>query len=261
MNARRFAIAVVLRLLGLALALPWLAKAQPALADPAEWTVCPDGPPGCDFATIQDSVDTADDGDVIKIATGVYTDVHGRPVPPGYPYPPPGGVITQVIFISKTLTLQGGYPADFVDPPDPIANPTTLDAQGRGRVLIIAGNISPTVAGLCMTGGDAVNLNGSASEYYDAYWMQEALSGISCRCQAMVKNAQSQKMPIHLLQALCLVSGLNGTTGCKATRQEGITGRRTCKPVWPNHRMRPEPSHAHPPCRQCRVPPVQRASY
>jgi hypothetical protein len=54
---------VVLGLLGVTLVLVCLAKAQPTLADPAEWAVCPAGPPSCDFATIQDGVDAAGDGD------------------------------------------------------------------------------------------------------------------------------------------------------------------------------------------------------
>ena len=97
-------------------------------------TVCPAGPPHCDHAVIQDAVDAANDGDVIKVATDVYTDVHSRPSPPGYAGP---AVITQVVYISKTVTLRGGYTAPgFADPPDPEANPTTLDAQGQGRVLV-----------------------------------------------------------------------------------------------------------------------------
>jgi hypothetical protein len=43
--------------------------------------------------------------------------------------------------------------AAFTDPPNPEADPTTLDAQDQGRVLYITGNISPTVEGLRITGG------------------------------------------------------------------------------------------------------------
>jgi len=34
-------------------------------------TVCPAGPPDCDYAVIQDAVDAAADGDIIKVATGI----------------------------------------------------------------------------------------------------------------------------------------------------------------------------------------------
>jgi len=106
-------------------------------------------------------VDAASTGDVIKIATGTYTDVHGRLVPAGYGYPPPSGIITQVVYITKTVTIRGGYTAPgFADPPNPDANPTTLDAQGEGRVLFIAGSISPVIEGLRITGGDAASLYG-----------------------------------------------------------------------------------------------------
>ena len=123
---------------------------------PAGVTVCPAGPPVCGYPTIQEGVDAATEGDVIKVATGVYTDVNGRPAPTGYGFPPPGGVVTQVVYITKTVTIRGGYTApDFADPPDPDANPTMLEAEGRGGVILIAGSISPVIEGLQITGGDA----------------------------------------------------------------------------------------------------------
>jgi hypothetical protein len=131
---------------------------------PAGVTVCPAGPPVCGYPTIQEGVDAATEGDVIKVATGVYTDVNGRPAPTGYGFPPPGGVVTQVVYITKTVTIRGGYTApDFADPPDPDANPTMLDAEGRGRVILIAGSISPVIEGLQITGGDAAGLQGPTS--------------------------------------------------------------------------------------------------
>ncbi len=42
-----------------------------------------------------------------------------------------------------------------------MAHPTTLDAQGQGRVLFITGPVSPTVEGLRVTGGNAAGLDGS----------------------------------------------------------------------------------------------------
>src|SRR5262249_22103902 len=50
------------------------------------------------------------------------------------------------------------------DIPDPVAHPTTLDAQGRGRVLSIMGNISATIEGLRLIDGDAM----AAGERYSA---------------------------------------------------------------------------------------------
>ena len=112
------------------------------------------------YSTIQAAVDAAQAGDTIKVATGVYTGVQARPAPTGYPNPPAGGLITQVVYISETVTVRGGYTTADWNTSDPDANPTTLDAEGLGRVMVIAGNISPTVEGLRLTGGDAAGLGG-----------------------------------------------------------------------------------------------------
>jgi hypothetical protein len=114
-------------------------------------------------ATVQHAVDVADPGDEIRVTTGTYTGVQGRPVPAGYPAPPASGTITQVVYISRTVTIRGGYATAFTDPPDPEANPTTLDAQEQGRVLYITGDVSPTIEGLHITGGNAAGLGGSPS--------------------------------------------------------------------------------------------------
>jgi hypothetical protein len=98
--------------------------------------------------TVQYAVDAAGDGDLIRIATGVYTDVHSR------------DTVTQVVYISKSLSLYGGYAPDFDAGPDPIARPTILDAQGRGRVVFIQGDITVTLAGLHIRGGDATGDDG-----------------------------------------------------------------------------------------------------
>jgi hypothetical protein len=107
-------------------------------------------------ATVQYAVDQAAAGDEVHIATGIYTDVHPR------------AGLTQTVYISKTVTLRGGYDVAFTEPPDPATYPTTLDAQGRGRVLYITGAISPTVEGLRITGGNAAGLGGVSWGWGDA---------------------------------------------------------------------------------------------
>ncbi len=98
---------------------------------------------------MQAAVDAADaPEDTIKVAAGAYTDVHAR------------SGVTQVVYLSKTLTLQGGYTLTNWLVPDPIHQPTLLNAQGRGRVLYITGDISPVIAGLQISGGDARGLGG-----------------------------------------------------------------------------------------------------
>ncbi len=101
---------------------------------------------GCPYSTIQAAVDAANPGDVIKVAQGTYTDLHLR------------GDITQVVYISKTVTIRGGYATAFTEPPDPASRPTVVDAQGLGRVLVITGTITPTIEGLRLTGGDPAGL-------------------------------------------------------------------------------------------------------
>jgi hypothetical protein len=117
----------------------------------ADLHVCPSG---CAYSSIQAAVDAARDSDVIKVATGTYAGVSAR------------AGVTQVVYISKTVTIQGGYTTAFTEPPNPEANLTTLDAQKQGRVLYITGNISPTVEGLRITGG---YVKASGGGIYDEY--------------------------------------------------------------------------------------------
>jgi len=153
--------------LGLALALPWALAAPSAPA--AELHVCSSG---CAYSSVQAAVDAANPGDVIKVAAGDYTDISARKG------------VTQVVYISKTVTIQGGYTTAFTEPPDPNANSTTLDAGGQGRVLYITGDISPTVEGLRITGGDADGLGGHL-------WGYDAGGGV-CIITATVTVMDSQ---------------------------------------------------------------------
>jgi parallel beta-helix repeat protein len=119
----------------------------------AELHVCPGG---CAYSSIQAAVDDAGPGDVIKVAQGDYTDVHAH------------AGLTQVLYISKTVSIQGGYTTSDWETPDPAAHRTTLDAQGQGRVVYVAGNAA--LQGLHITGGDATGLGG--------YWGGDCGGGI-----------------------------------------------------------------------------------
>jgi uncharacterized repeat protein (TIGR01451 family) len=103
-------------------------------------------------ATIQHAVDVAGFGDEIRVATGIYTGVQAR------------AGVTQVVYISETVAVRGGYTTTNWATPYPITQPTTLDAQKQGRVLYITGDISITVRGLRITGGDALGLGGDVSD-------------------------------------------------------------------------------------------------
>ena len=125
--------------LGLAVALLWLLGFSGSglpVARAASYTVCPAGPPTCDYSVIQDAVDVARNGDLIKVAAGTYDDLNNY------------YGLAQVVYVAKSITIRGGYSTAFSEPPDPVANPTTLDAGGRGRVIYVEGNISLTLEGL-----------------------------------------------------------------------------------------------------------------
>lgn len=116
------------------------------------------------FATVQAAVDAAGDLDLIRVAAGTYSDVHVRPRNDSTTT----GFVTQVVYLTKTLTIEGGYTTTNWMAPDPEANPTTLDAQGKGRVVYITGDIHPAIKRLHITGGDATGLGGEPSNPTDA---------------------------------------------------------------------------------------------
>lgn len=109
--------------------------------------------PSCNYNSIQEAVDDADPGDTIKVAAGTYTDVHV--------YLHWGSPITQVVFIDKSITIEGGYTTTNWLTPDPNINPTVLDANGEGRVYWVYDDtdtvIDVTLSGLTITGGDNAN--------------------------------------------------------------------------------------------------------
>jgi uncharacterized repeat protein (TIGR01451 family) len=83
--------------------------------------------------------------------------------------------LSQVAYLDRELALQGGWNADFTIR-DPDLYPTTLDGQGRRRVLYITGAISPTLSGLRITGGDAAGLAGYT--YPWSGWTMDAGGGV-----------------------------------------------------------------------------------
>ena len=126
--------------------------------------VCPEGTPVCDYDSIQAAVDAASAGDIIKVATGTYSDISARPRDDITST----GMVSQVVYIDKSITIQGGYATDNWVTPNPDDNQTILDAQGRGRVIYITGEISPSITGLHITGGDSSGFGGWPNP-----WMSE----------------------------------------------------------------------------------------
>ena len=104
--------------------------------------------------TIQYAVDQAQTGDEIRIAAGSYNGVSAR------------SGVTQTVYLSKTVTLRGGYLDVRLDDVQPLARPTVLNAEGKGRVLYITGDIEPIIEGLRLTGGDATGQYIASSPTY-----------------------------------------------------------------------------------------------
>ncbi len=96
-----------------------------------------------DALALQTAVDAASAGDLVKVA-GTCRGAESR------------AGTDQSVYISQTLTVQGGYTTtDYFAQPDPAANPTTLDAAGLGRVAFITGTAPVILADFTATNGRA----------------------------------------------------------------------------------------------------------
>jgi hypothetical protein len=137
--------------------LVWLGN-SPAQASPSILYVGPGANCGgaipC-FPNVQNAVDAAQPGDEIRVASGTYTGYSVRPKRDTTT----SGVVTQTVYISKTVTIRGGYNSSFSSW-DPDHFHATLHIPTRGRGIYITGVVSPTIEWLRITGGDAAGLGG-----------------------------------------------------------------------------------------------------
>ena len=136
--------------------------------------------------SIQHAVDVAGFGDPILVSTGVYTGVSARPGA--------GGTVTQVVHITKTVQIQGGYAPGYAAW-DPETYPTTLDAVGLGRGVYISGTsvtITPTLISLRIIGGSAAGLAGGpgGADSGGGVYLRSTRATIS-GCQVMTNTATS----------------------------------------------------------------------
>jgi len=165
-------VALIITLgLGFALALPWLANNQ-SLAAQSErselvelsksldsevnapdavtcFATFDDGTTpiysSSDSSAVQNAVDDASPGNTVKVA-GTCVGVQTR------------AGLSQTVYISKSLTLEGGHTtSDWTLEPDPETYTTTLDANRLGRVVLISGTVDVTLDSLFITGGFADN--------------------------------------------------------------------------------------------------------
>jgi uncharacterized repeat protein (TIGR01451 family) len=102
------------------------------------------------YGVVQEAIDAADPGYIVQVA-GVCRGVLPRSVG--------GRVISQTAFISKSLTLEGGYESGFGDPGTGVST-SVLDAQGLGRAVVVTGSVYVRISHLTMTDGDATGLGG-----------------------------------------------------------------------------------------------------
>ncbi len=137
MRSRRLLLAFVL---GLGWILLLLVALNPSLdtvrADPgilyASLTCGAPSPEPC-YTSIQAAVNVAHDGDTIRVIQGIYS---------------------ETIVLTKSLALEGGWRKDMLGR-DWTIYTTTIDAHRAGSVIRVHGNISPTIEGFILTGGDA----------------------------------------------------------------------------------------------------------
>ena len=102
-----------------------------------------------DYGHVQAAVDASTlPADVVKVA-GYCPGVQSR------------AGISQTVYISKSLTLRGGYTLTNWTTSDPTGNPTILDARQAGRVVFLTGSsgVNVTLENLTMRGG-YINANG-----------------------------------------------------------------------------------------------------
>ncbi len=120
-------------------------------------------------ATIQHAADEAELHSEIRVAQGVYDDIH---VSSGN---------TLVLYVDKHLTIRGGYTTTNWAAPYPLIHPTIIDAQRQGIGILVNENRSVTLEGLRITRGAAfrgagILIRQGASVIVRACWIYDNIA-------------------------------------------------------------------------------------
>jgi len=108
--------------------------------------------------TLQYAVDQAANGDEVRVSAGQYTNLNAR------------SGVTQVVYISKSLTLLGGYTLTNWITPDLDNNSSIINALQQGRGIYVADDAMTTIEGVHVTGGNATGLGGLTRFAGDQDW-------------------------------------------------------------------------------------------
>ncbi len=157
-----------------------------------------------DATAVQSAVDAAPPGDTVKIA-GTCAGAQLR------------AGITQTVYITKSLIARGGYTTTNWITPNPIANPTVLDAQQAGRVIYLAGSgVSATLENLIMRGG--LNNSGGGGVYNNG--SQVTLANVIVRDNAVANGYGGGGLCVSSFGTLTVTASL--VTGNTASYGGGI---------------------------------------
>jgi len=102
----------------------------------------------CPYTSVQEAVIDIPPGGAVKVAQGVYNDVHDID---GH---------AQVVYITKALTLRGGYTTTDWTISRPDVYRTVLDGGDSARVVHIADGIAPVVEGFHIRNGSDTDCGG-----------------------------------------------------------------------------------------------------
>jgi M6 family metalloprotease-like protein len=159
-------------------------------------------------ATVQHAVDVAEASGEIRIAAGTYMGVSNR------------AGIMQMVYLSKTVTLLGGYSPSNWNTPYPVTQTTTLDAQGLGRVIYVDSG-QPTLEGLRLTNGNATGLGGAWGDDGGGLYGDYYTAPIIRNC-TIVGNTAQRGGAIFLAQSDAVLEGNSILTNTASQYGGGI---------------------------------------